>query len=213
MAVVKPGNIDEYFAGFPKDIQRILKQIRATIKKAAPDAKETISYAMPAFRLNKGYLFTLRLSNNISGFTLYHQGIKNFQKKTFTLHIWKRINSISAELANAFKFNNQIVKFRIKETLEKAERKKTLRTCKNGHKYYKSSDFPTCTICEQERKPQDSFLSLLSAPARRSLENNGITTLERLSKWSEKEILKFYGLGKGSLPKLSEALANARDKN
>lgn len=55
--------------------------------------------------------------------------------------------------------------------------KGTLRTCKNGHNYYKSSDCPTCPVCEKEKKPKDGFLSLLSAPARRALENNGITTL------------------------------------
>lgn len=44
-----------------------------------------------------------------------------------------------------------------------------LRTCPKGHKYYKSTDCPTCPICEQEHKPHNSFLSLLVAPARRAL--------------------------------------------
>lgn len=85
--------------------------------------------------------------------------------------------------------------------------KKTLRTCTKGHRYYKSSDCPTCPICEEERKPKDGFLSLLAAPARRALENNGITTLKELSRLSEEEILKFHGMGKASLPKLRAALA------
>ena len=50
-----PMNIDEYIAGFPQDIQDILEQVRATIKKAAPDAEETISYRMPTFK-QQGYL-------------------------------------------------------------------------------------------------------------------------------------------------------------
>ncbi|MFC5591985.1 RNA polymerase alpha subunit C-terminal domain-containing protein [Sporosarcina soli] len=83
---------------------------------------------------------------------------------------------------------------------------KTLRVCDNGHEYYKSSDCPTCPICEQERKPADGFLSNLSAPARRALESNGITTLEQLSNYSEKEILTFHGMGPASLPKLRAAL-------
>ena len=85
-----------------------------------------------------------------------------------------------------------------------ADSKKQLRTCSKGHKYYKSSDCLTCPICEQERKPENGFLSLLSAPTRRSLENNGIKTLEQLSQLSEKEIFKFHGIG--SLPKLRGAL-------
>ncbi len=84
--------------------------------------------------------------------------------------------------------------------------KKELRTCPKGHKYTKSSDCPTCPVCENERKPQNGFLSLLSAPARRALENNGITSLTQLSKYSEKEILEFHGMGPGSLPKLRAAL-------
>lgn len=84
--------------------------------------------------------------------------------------------------------------------------KKNFKICKKGHKYYKSSDCPTCLVCEQERKPTDGFLSRLSAPARRALEANGITTLEQLSQYSEKEILQFHGMGPASLPKLREAL-------
>ena len=83
---------------------------------------------------------------------------------------------------------------------------KSLRTCEKGHKFYKSSDCPTCPTCEQERKPESGFLSTLSAPARRALENNGITTLQQLSNFSEKEILQFHGMGPASLPKLRTAL-------
>ncbi|MGM0877957.1 MAG: RNA polymerase alpha subunit C-terminal domain-containing protein [Bacillota bacterium] len=83
---------------------------------------------------------------------------------------------------------------------------KNLKTCNKGHKYYKSTDCPTCPICEQERKPENGFLALLSAPARRALENNGIVSLQQLSKYSEKEILKFHGMGPASLPKLRSAL-------
>jgi len=83
---------------------------------------------------------------------------------------------------------------------------KTLRTCSKGHQYYKSSDCPSCPICEQERKPADGFLSSLSAPARRALENNGISTLQQLSEHGERDILKLHGMGPGSLPKLKEAL-------
>ncbi|TKJ05837.1 hypothetical protein FC695_07795 [Bacillus cereus] len=83
---------------------------------------------------------------------------------------------------------------------------KTLRTCEQGHEYYKSSDCPTCPVCEKARKPKEGFLSLLSAPARRALEHRGIQTVEELSKYSEKEILKLHGMGPASLPELRKAL-------
>lgn len=83
---------------------------------------------------------------------------------------------------------------------------KDLRTCNKGHQYYKSSDCPSCPICEKERKPDSEFLSLLSAPARRALEHQGITSLQQLSQYSEKEILQFHGMGPASIPKLRTAL-------
>ena len=45
-----PKDIDQYIATFPTDVQMVLKKVRQTIRDAAPDAKETISYQMPAFR-------------------------------------------------------------------------------------------------------------------------------------------------------------------
>lgn len=84
---------------------------------------------------------------------------------------------------------------------------KTLRTCDKGHKYYKTSDCPTCPICEQERKPSDGFLATLSAPARCALENKGIVTLQQLAGYSETDMLKLHGMGPASLPKLRSALA------
>jgi hypothetical protein len=83
---------------------------------------------------------------------------------------------------------------------------KTLRTCDKGHQFYKSSDCPSCLTCEEERKSNSGFLTRLGAPAKRALENNGIKTLELLSKFTEKEILQLHGVGPSSLPKLRAAL-------
>jgi len=80
------------------------------------------------------------------------------------------------------------------------------RTCPNGHRYYKSSDCPTCPICERARKPKEGFLTVLAAPARRALQGEGITTLEKLASYSESEILALHGIGPGSIPKLRDAL-------
>jgi uncharacterized protein YdhG (YjbR/CyaY superfamily) len=48
----QPATIDEYIAAAPAEVRPILKKIRATIRAAAPDAKEVISYRMPAFRMH-----------------------------------------------------------------------------------------------------------------------------------------------------------------
>jgi hypothetical protein len=87
------------------------------------------------------------------------------------------------------------------------ETKKNLKTCKNGHQFFKSSDCPTCPICEEERKPKDSFLSNIGAPARRALERENIKTLTDLSKYSEKEVLSMHGMGKTTIPKLQKILS------
>jgi uncharacterized protein YdhG (YjbR/CyaY superfamily) len=47
-----PKNIDEYIAGFPPDVQAILRKIRALIRKAAPGAEEAIKYRLATFTLN-----------------------------------------------------------------------------------------------------------------------------------------------------------------
>lgn len=87
-----------------------------------------------------------------------------------------------------------------------ANDKGTLRTCEQGHSYYKKSDCPTCPTCEAERKPTEGFLALLSAPARRALVNEGIMTLLQLAEYTEKEILKLHGIGPSAMPKLRNAL-------
>lgn len=87
-----------------------------------------------------------------------------------------------------------------------ANDKGTLRTCEQGHSYYKKSDCPTCPTCEAERKPTEGFLALLSAPARRALENEGIATLQQLAEYTEKEILELHGIGPSAMPKLQNAL-------
>jgi hypothetical protein len=56
-------------------------------------------------------------------------------------------------------------------------------------------------------KPVSGFLSLLVAPARRALGNNGIKNVQQLAKFSEAEILQFHGVGKTSIPILEKALA------
>lgn len=79
--------------------------------------------------------------------------------------------------------------------------KGTLRTCKKGHQYYKSSDCPVCPICAAE-KPDDGFLSVISAPARRALQAQGIATIKQLATWRKQDLLKLHGFGPSAIPKL-----------
>lgn len=81
-----------------------------------------------------------------------------------------------------------------------------MRTCAEGHRYYKSSDCPVCPICEKKIKPTEAFLFGLSAPARRALENAGIKTPRQLAKFTVQQVLALHGMGAGSIPKLEKVL-------
>jgi uncharacterized protein YdhG (YjbR/CyaY superfamily) len=60
-----PKTIDEYIAVFAPDVQAILKKIRQTIRRAAPDAEEVISYQMPAFRLHGMLVYFAAWQNHV----------------------------------------------------------------------------------------------------------------------------------------------------
>ncbi|EWG12869.1 RNA polymerase alpha subunit C-terminal domain-containing protein [Cytobacillus firmus] len=83
---------------------------------------------------------------------------------------------------------------------------KSLRVCEKGHKFYKTSECKSCPACDKENKPNSGFLSKLSAPARNALVFEGIDTLEKLSNYTEKEILKLHGIGPASLPIMRTSL-------
>jgi uncharacterized protein YdhG (YjbR/CyaY superfamily) len=57
--------IDEYISAFPPEVQVILKRIRQTVHKAAPNAEETISYRIPAFRQNGIVVYFAAFKNHI----------------------------------------------------------------------------------------------------------------------------------------------------
>ena len=61
----KPGNIDEYIADFPPEKRAVLEQIRRTIREAAPDAEEAISYRMPTFKQNGILVHFAAFTNHI----------------------------------------------------------------------------------------------------------------------------------------------------
>jgi hypothetical protein len=86
---------------------------------------------------------------------------------------------------------------------------KRLKICDKGHKFYQSSDCPTCPICAAENKPEMSFLSLLNGPAQGALEHAAISSLTKLPQNSERAILKLHGVGQKSLPTFKQALSDA----
>ena len=197
--------VDQYISAFPKEIQTRLQAIRKTIRQTAPEAEECISYGIVAYKLAGPLVYFAGHKAHI-GFYPVPSGMKAFEKDLAPYAASKATAQFMHDQPIPHDLVARIVKFRLQENKEKAEKKKAARTCKNGHRYFKSSDCPTCPVCEAAKKPADGFLSGLSAPARRALEANGITSLKKLATLSEKEVLAFHGMGPGSIPTLKNAL-------
>jgi uncharacterized protein YdhG (YjbR/CyaY superfamily) len=114
-----PETIDEYIAGFPADIQVILQKIRKTIKDAAPDAQEVISYQMPTFKLHGNLVHFAAFKNHI-GFYPVPSGIEKFKAE---LSVYKQgKGSVQFPLDQPIPYDliSRIVKFRVEENLKKA---------------------------------------------------------------------------------------------
>jgi predicted RecB family nuclease len=79
-------------------------------------------------------------------------------------------------------------------------------TCPVGHVFFKSSTCTTCPVCAAAAKPDDGFMAVISAPARRALENHQIRSLDELCVFSEKELLQLHGIGKSALTALKTIL-------
>jgi uncharacterized protein YdhG (YjbR/CyaY superfamily) len=116
-------NIDEYIAGFPKDIQAILIKMRTIIRKAAPAAEEVISYAMPAYKYNGMLVFFAAFKNHI-GFYATPTGHKAFKKELSLYKEGKGSVQFPIDKPLPSSLITKIVKFRVKENLEKAKAKK-----------------------------------------------------------------------------------------
>jgi len=113
-------SIDDYIATFPKDTQKILQQVRATVKKAAPKAEEKISYGMPAFTLNGNLVYFAGYKNHI-GFYALPSGHRAFQKELSKYKMGKGSVQFPIDKPMPLSLITQIVKFRVIENAEKAK--------------------------------------------------------------------------------------------
>jgi uncharacterized protein YdhG (YjbR/CyaY superfamily) len=118
-----PKNIDEYIAGFPDDVQKILERIRMTISKAAPGAEETISYQIPTFTLEGDYLVYFAAYKKHIGLYPAPRGIEKFKKELSVYEGGKGTVRFPLDKPIPFDLISKIVKFRVKESLERARAK------------------------------------------------------------------------------------------
>ena len=115
--------IDEYIESFPKDVQVSLEKMRQTIRKAAPDASEAISYQMPTFKLNGRNLVHFAAFKNHIGFYPIPSGIEAFKKELSPYKQGKGSVQFPLDKPIPYDIVAKIVKYRVKENLEKTEKK------------------------------------------------------------------------------------------
>ena len=111
-------SIDEYIATFPEETQNILEDLRATIKAAAPDADERISYQMPTFAL-EGNLVHFSAWKNHIGFYPTSSGTQAFKKELSIYKGAKGSVKFPIDKPLPLKLISRIVKFRVAENQKK----------------------------------------------------------------------------------------------
>jgi len=117
-----PRTIAEYIEAFSDDVQEILEKIRVTIRKAAPEAEETINYQMPTFTL-KGNLVHFAAYKKHIGFYPTPTGIEKFKKELSVYEGAKGSVQFPLNKPIPYELISKIVKFRAKENLERAAAK------------------------------------------------------------------------------------------
>lgn len=118
--LTKIKDVDQYISIQPKEIQEQLYTIRQAIKTAAPQALEVISYGMPAYKLN-GMLVYFAAHKNHIGLYPMASGIQAFEKKLLKYQTSKGTVQFTHGKSIPFELIKKIVKFRMKENLEKAK--------------------------------------------------------------------------------------------
>ncbi|MEC5146504.1 DUF1801 domain-containing protein [Chitinophaga sp. 212800010-3] len=115
---------EAYIAGFPPEVQTILEQVRATIRKSVPDGEEAIRYGIPTFRLKNSNLVHFAAFKNHIGFYPAPTGLKAFEKDLSAYQTGKGSVQFPLDKPMPLALITKIVKYRVEETLKKAVKPK-----------------------------------------------------------------------------------------
>ena len=120
-----PKDIDEYIAAHPREVQDSLQRIRTTIRKAAPDADETIKYQMPTFTLNGNLIHFAAYKKHIGVYPV-PRGDEQFKDELARYDGQKSTARFPLDKPIPFGLISRIVKFRAKQNRKKAKAKQNL---------------------------------------------------------------------------------------
>jgi uncharacterized protein YdhG (YjbR/CyaY superfamily) len=118
-----PKDIDDYIARFPRDVQETLQQVRRTIRKAAPDAEETIKYQIPTFTLHGNLVHFAAYEKHIGVYPA-PRGNPKFKDILSGYEGGKGTVRFPLDKPIPLDVIGKIVKFRVEENLKKAAGKK-----------------------------------------------------------------------------------------
>lgn len=119
----QPSDIDAYFSQFPADVRSILEELRATIRRAAPEATEVFSYQMPAFRQNGILVYFAAWKKHIG---LYPpiSGDQQIEEDVAPFAGPKGNLQFPLDVPLPFELIERIVKLRVQQNLEKVASKR-----------------------------------------------------------------------------------------
>jgi len=115
--------VDEYISLQPKNVKPLLQQIRKTIKEAAPDAEELISYNMPGYKLKGMLVYFAAWKEHIGFYGASSTLVEKFKKELSAYEISKGTIKFPFDQQLPLPLITKIVKYRAKENLEKAAAK------------------------------------------------------------------------------------------
>jgi len=126
MSKQKPSTIDEYIADFPENTQRMLEQVRATIKSAAPGSGEKISYGIPCITMNEKYLLYFAGYKKHIGLYPVPPASKGFEKD-YASYVTSGKGTIQFPLDKPLPLTliKKITKFRMQDNSAKQKNKPT----------------------------------------------------------------------------------------
>ncbi len=115
-------DIDSYIACFPATTQKILEEVRLTIRNAAPEAKEKIGYGIPTLTLNGNLVHFAAYEHHI-GFYPGAEGIEVFKTELADYESSKGTVRFPIDKPIPYSLITTIVKFRVKQNTDKASSK------------------------------------------------------------------------------------------
>ena len=116
--------VESYINTFPEDVQFLLEVIRETIKENAPEAEEVISYNIPAFKFHGMLIFYSAYKNHISISIPPSKVYDTFKDELSAYKVSTSAIQLPLNKPLPLKMIKEMTRFRVKENLELAEKKK-----------------------------------------------------------------------------------------